>query len=142
MPPRFSRCETPSSGLIGCLGVSTPGQGDSCVTVTHVVYCGLQRQRARNAPARRCTGWMPFRTCSNSMVRRCESFVCCTAQEEDARAARKSQRWVPRVGQTVRVPRLQGDAKVLSVAADGAVTLQMGFMKMSLPADELEPLRR
>ena len=36
----------------------------------------------------------------------------CAAQEAEARAARKSQRWVPRVGQTVRVPRLQGDAKV------------------------------
>ena len=68
--------------------------------------------------------------------------ICGALQEVDARAARKSQRWVPRVGQTVRVPRLQGDAKVLSVAADGAVGLQMGFMKLSLPADELEPLRR
>ena len=38
--------------------------------------------------------------------------VCSVAQEAEARAARKSQRWVPRVGQTVRVPRLQGDAKV------------------------------
>ena len=33
-------------------------------------------------------------------------------------------------------------AQVLSVGSDGVVSLQMGFMKLSVSADELDPLRR
>lgn len=66
---------------------------------------------------------------------------CCrdlTLQDRAAVAAQRSTGWVPRVGQTVLVPRLGKRAKVLAVdATGGTLTLQVGLLKVAASCDEV-----
>lgn len=53
----------------------------------------------------------------------------------------RSTGWVPRVGQTVEVPRLGKRAKVLAVdAASRSLTLQVGLLKVAAACDEVRQL--
>jgi hypothetical protein len=88
------------------------------------VLCVLQLQRP---PASCC-----------SLAHALPSYLC-SRQDTTAAAAQKRTGWLPRVGQTVLVPRLGKRAKVVAVdAASGALTLQAGMIKVTAAADEVQ----
>lgn len=58
---------------------------------------------------------------------------------QDAEALQRQLRsgWVPRVGQTVFVPRLAKRAKVVALDGAGLLTLQAGLLKVTATVDEV-----
>lgn len=59
-------------------------------------------------------------------------------QDTAAVQQQKAVGWVPKAGQSVFVPRLGKRAKVVSVdAANGSLTLQAGFMKITALLEEV-----
>lgn len=58
-------------------------------------------------------------------------------QAEAAFQQQKRSGWVPKVGQTVYVPRLQGYAEVAAVGAGGKLTLKKGLLKVVAQVDEV-----
>jgi hypothetical protein len=63
-----------------------------------------------------------------------------TALEERNTAQLQQQKesgWKPSVGETVLVPRLNSNAKVIGVGSDGMLTLQAGLLKITARLDEV-----
>jgi hypothetical protein len=58
-------------------------------------------------------------------------------QVSKAFAEQQRSGWVPAVGQTVYVPRLQGYAEVAAVGAGGKLTLKKGLLKIKATVDEV-----
>lgn len=58
---------------------------------------------------------------------------------KDAAALKKQKAigWVPKVGDTVFVPKLNSKARVVGVDAGGVLTLQAGLMKVTAASDEV-----
>lgn len=84
------------------------------------------------------THGMPPRFPSRLLPATCT--CCCTRCPQEAATLRqqKASGWLPKVGQSVFVPRLGKRAKVVAAdAASGALTLQAGLIKIQAAADEV-----
>jgi len=62
----------------------------------------------------------------------------CLLQDKAAVQQQKASGWLPKVGQSVFVPRLGKRAKVVAVdSTTGALTLQAGLIKVTATPDEV-----
>lgn len=79
---------------------------------------------------------LPSACCLKSSATAC--VAVCLLQDAAALRQQKNSGWLPKVGQSVFVPRLGKRAKVVAVdAATGALTLQAGLIKVAAAADEV-----
>ncbi|CAL5224639.1 g7357 [Coccomyxa viridis] len=57
-------------------------------------------------------------------------------QEKEVLEAQKRDRWVPKVGSMIFIPRMKGNFKVVSVKGD-QVNVQLGALKINVALDEI-----
>jgi len=67
----------------------------------------------------------------------CLYGLLCVPQAQRAFQQQQRSGWVPAVGQTVYVPRLQSYAEVVGVGAGGNLTLKKGALKIKAKVDEV-----
>lgn len=102
----------------------------------------LLQARRSCRPQQRRSGLASFDMCNTARMDSCpmppHPLWHSWLQDKAAVASQKRAGWLPKVGQSVFVPRLGKRAKVVAVdAASGTLTLQAGMIKVAADAGEV-----